>query len=185
MVEKRRVPKGYRHSSLDEGLRTSRVKTEVRLFREARKLGVPVPIIYDVDLEQNRITMELVEGPTAKEVLTSGAEDEEELCYGIGVMAGRLHGGDIVHGDLTTSNIILSGDRLYLIDFGLGERSSELEAKGVDLHLLHEAFFSAHSEKSRLYKEVLRGYRDAYPEADTVIAKAREIEKRGRYLRGS
>ncbi len=128
--------------------------------------------------------MEFVDGPTAKEVLTSG-NGEGEMCYGIGFLAGRLHGGDIIHGDLTTSNMILSGDRLYLIDFGLGERSGELEAKGVDLHLLHEAFLSAHSEKSHLYEEVLRGYRDAYPDAKAVIAKAKEIEKRGRYLRGS
>ncbi len=180
-----RVPKGYRDPGLDKDLRGSRIRTEVRLFREARKLGVPVPILYDVDLEEDKITMEYVEGPTAKEVLTAGVAGEAGICRSIGSLVGRLHAGDIVHGDLTTSNMISSGDRLYLVDFGLGEKSGEAEAKGVDLHLLREAFLSAHSEKSYLFDEVLQGYREAYAGADAIIQKAEEIEKRGRYLRGS
>ncbi|MCJ2520677.1 MAG: Kae1-associated serine/threonine protein kinase [Candidatus Thermoplasmatota archaeon] len=181
-VEKWRRTKGYRHPQLDSALRSSRIKTEVRLYREARRLGVPVPILYDVDLAENRIVLEFVEGPTAKEVLTSGAGGARDLCYRMGLLAGRLHAGDIIHGDLTTSNMILRGDRLYLVDFGLGEKSGDIEAKGVDLHLLREAFMSAHSDMMGLFDEVLRGYRDAYNGAETVICKVGEIEKRGRYV---
>ncbi len=184
-VEKLRVTKGYRHADLDQELKSSRIRTEARLFREARLLGVPVPILYDVDLQEGRLVMEFVEGPTAKEVLDAGDEKVVELCHKMGLLAGKLHSGDIVHGDLTTSNMILRGDRLYLLDFGLGEKGGDIEAKGVDLHLLREAFFSAHSEKAKLFKEVLRGYREAYGDAEAIIAKAKEIEKRGRYLRGS
>ncbi|MFQ5837164.1 MAG: KEOPS complex kinase/ATPase Bud32 [Thermoplasmata archaeon] len=184
-VEKHRLPKGYRHRLLDRDLRGSRIKMEVRLFREARRLGVPVPILYDVDLGENRIVMEFVDGPTAKDVLASDPDGGRELCHKMGLLAGRLHAGDIVHGDLTTSNMILRGERLYLVDFGLGEKRGDVEAKGVDLHLLREAFMSAHSDRAGLFEEVLRGYRDAYREADPVIAKVKEIEKRGRYLRGS
>lgn len=143
-----------------------------------------VPILYDVDLEENRLVMEYVEGPLAKEVLEGGGE-AEALCSAIGGTVGRLHGGDLVHGDLTTSNMILQGDRLVLLDLGLGERSGDLEAKGVDLHLLREAFFSAHSERGELFPRLLEAYRETYGEADGVIAKMKEIERRGRYLRGS
>lgn len=184
-MAKERIPKGYRHRKLEESLRRSRLKTEARLFAESRSLGVPVPVIYDVDLEMDTLIMELVEGPTAKELLVKGEGDLESLCRSMGELAGRLHGGDVVHGDLTTSNMILREGRLYLIDFGLGERGADLEAKGVDLHLLREAFTSAHSEREELFQEVLRGYRSAYAGADEVIEKSEEIERRGRYLRGS
>lgn len=184
-VEKSRVVKGYRDAGLDAELRASRIKTEVRLFREARRLGVPVPIVYDVDLEENKITMEFVEGPTVKEVITSGLDGLDRVCHQIGHLVARLHAGDLVHGDLTTSNMILSGDRLYLVDFGLGEKTIEVEAKGVDLHLFREAFQSAHSERIELFSSFLEGYREAFEGADEVIAKMREIERRGRYLRGS
>ncbi len=157
----------------------------MRLFGEARKLGVPVPIVYDVDLEENRIIMEFVEGPTVKEVIASGHDGVDKVCHQIGQLVARLHAGDLVHGDLTTSNMIFSGDRLYLVDFGLGEKTVEIEAKGVDLHLFREAFQSAHSESFELFSSFLEGYREAFDGADKVIAKMREIEKRGRYLRGS
>ncbi len=183
VVEKTRLSKGYRHGELDGSLRTARTKAEVRLFGDARRLGVPVPIIYDVDLAEDRIVMEYVDGPTAKELLSDPHKDATALCYRIGALAGRLHSGDLIHGDLTTSNMILHEDRLYLIDFGLGERKGDTEAMGVDLHLLREAFLSAHADRAGLFEEVLRGYRDAYAEADSIIEKAKEIEKRGRYLR--
>lgn len=175
--------KGYRHPELDEALRGDRTRAEARLFREARRLGVPVPLLYDVDLAEDRLVMELVEGPTAKEVLAGHEGDAGTLCREMGRLAARLHAGGVVHGDLTTSNMILRGERLFLVDFGLGERSEEVEAMGVDLHLLREAFLSAHAERADLFGEVLRGYREAWEGAEAVIQKADEVEKRGRYVR--
>lgn len=182
-VEKRRVPKGYRHPRLDEDLRASRVRLEARLIHEARSLGVPVPVLYDVDLEENRLVMEYVEGPLAKEVLEG--DSDVTLCRLMGATVGRLHAGDLVHGDLTTSNMVLRDGRLVLLDFGLGEKGGDLEAKGVDLHLFREAFESAHSERMDLFPQVLEAYREAYEGAEAVVAKMEEIERRGRYLRGS
>lgn len=184
-MEKSRVSKGYRHPALDQQLRSARVRMEARLMSEARKLGVPVPIVYDIDLAENKLLLEYVEGPTVKEFLEGNSAGARELCYRIGRLAGKLHSGDLVHGDLTTSNMVIHGERVYLIDFGLGERRGDLEAKGVDLHLLKEAFMSAHSEMANLFEDVLRGYKEAYEDAEAVIAKSREIERRGRYLRGS
>ena len=179
-IVKERVTKGYRVDSLDRRLRTSRTKSEANLMRLARDSGVRTPVIYDIDLVGCRITMEYVRGPTAKSVL----EDSEErlmVTNRIGNDVGRLHAADIIHGDLTTSNIIITEKGPSFIDFGLGEKSAELEKKGVDLHLLKEALDSAHSDHPGLYGAVTVSYLDAYPEGKAVVKLVEEIEKRGRY----
>ena len=179
-VEKFRVPKGYRLPVLDERLRNSRIRTEVKLMTEARALGISVPVIYDVDVVENKIVMEHVDGKQAKEIISSGAQSED-LCRRIGSLVGMLHGNDIVHGDLTTSNILVSENIIYLIDFSLGRKSQAVEDKGVDLHLLKEAFSSAHSALSHLFEKVLDGYRSEYESADEVVERMTAIEARGRY----
>ncbi|MBI5001519.1 MAG: Kae1-associated serine/threonine protein kinase [Euryarchaeota archaeon] len=182
VVRKHRVPKGYRHPVLDEKLRKARLRMEARLMSGARRLGVSVPIIYDIDVGSNALVMEFIDGPQAKEALGPMTPGERKaLCTEIGRIAGRLHGGGIVHGDLTTSNMILKGEKVYLIDFSLGEVSSEPEAIGVDLHLLREAFHSAHSSFAPDFDYVLEGYRETFPGAKAAERTMREIEDRGRY----
>jgi Kae1-associated kinase Bud32 len=181
-VEKFRVPKAYRVSALDERLRTSRIRTEVKLMAEARALGVSVPVIYDMDVVENKIIMENIDGAQAKEIISSGAE-VDDLCKMIGSVVGILHRNDIVHGDLTTSNMLVSDGSIYLIDFSLGRKSQGIEDKGVDLHLLKEAFSSAHSERFHLFDHVLEGYRAEYDMADAVVERMTAIERRGRYTR--
>ncbi len=184
VVFKQRVAKGYRHSTLDKNLQSARIKNEVRLMLEARKAGIPVPIIYSVDLSENRIVMEEIEGMRVKDALEQlPAEQAELLCRKIGEIAGMLHRSDLVHGDLTTSNMLLDGDRIVLIDFSLGSKSAELEDKGVDMHLLEEAFHSAHYRRSELYASVKDSYVKAYPGGAEVLRKVKEIERRGRYTR--
>jgi TP53 regulating kinase-like protein len=107
--------------------------------------------------------------------------NREQLAITIGKRVGRLHMSDIIHGDLTTSNIIFQGQEPCFIDFGLGERSPEMEKKGVDMHLLKEALSSAHSEHEGLYHAVACGYVEEYPEGERVLALVEEIEGRGRY----
>lgn len=184
VVFKQRVVKGYRHPVLDRNLQTFRIKNEVRLMMEARRAGIAVPVLYSVDLEQNRIVMEEVQGMRVKDALeTMPVEKAEAVCRKIGEIAGRLHANDIVHGDLTTSNMLLDGDRIVLIDFSLGSKSSELEDKGVDMHLLEEAFHSAHYRRSRLYSAVKEAYVRTYDRGEDVLRKVVEIERRGRYTR--
>jgi Kae1-associated kinase Bud32 len=180
-VEKSRVPKAYRLPALDEALRRARIRTEAKLMGEARRAGVPVPILYDIDLVGNRLVMEYVGGPTAKAVLDRGGRPAMAVCRKIGEVIARLHGADIVHGDLTTSNMILKGGRLVMIDFSLGEKTRSVESKGVDLRLLKEALTSAHARGPEYFGAVVRAYRRRYPKAAEVIAKVREIEERGRY----
>jgi Kae1-associated kinase Bud32 len=184
VVNKQRVIKGYRHPVLDKHLQTFRIKNEVRLMLEARRAGIAVPIIYSVDLAENRIVMEEIPGMRVKDALETMPMDAAEgVCRKIGEIAAKIHANDIVHGDLTTSNMLLDGDRIVVIDFSLGSKSSELEDKGVDMHLLEEAFHSAHHRRSGLYGSVKDSYVKTYPAGAEVLKKVKEIEKRGRYAR--
>lgn len=184
VVVKQRVVKGYRHPELDRSIQTARIKNEARLILEARKAGIAVPVIYSIDVAGSRIVMEEVKGVRVKDALMElPDEDAVRVCEKIGGIAARLHANDIVHGDLTTSNMLLEGDRIVLIDFSLGMKSSELEDKGVDMHLLEEAFHSAHHDRSGLYEVIKRSYAASYVEGKAVLDKVREIEKRGRYTR--
>lgn len=180
-VEKVRLPKGYRHGSLDDALRASRIRMEARLIADARKHGIAVPILYDLDLRGHRLVMEFIDGPTIKEVLLKRLADPTEVARGIGRLAGTLHAHGIVHGDLTTSNLLWRDGRIYAIDFSMGERTDSPEAQGVDLRLLKEAWTSAHFDLPDLFAEVVAAYREAYPRADEAVAKLAEIEDRGRY----
>mgnify|MGYP001060571817 CR=1 FL=1 len=184
VVTKQRVVKGYRHPALDKSLQTSRIKNEARLMLEARRAGIAVPVIYSVDYAGGRIVMQEIKGVRVKDALNDlPGPEAEEVCRKIGEISARLHMSDIVHGDLTTSNMLLEGDRIVLIDFSLGSKTSELEDKGVDMHLLEEAFHSAHHARSGLYDIVKGSYARTYPQGDEVLRKVKEIEKRGRYTR--
>jgi len=184
VVVKQRVVKSYRHPSLDRSIQTSRIRNEARLLLEARRAGIAVPIVYSIDYDSNQIVMEEVKGARIKDALNELSELEARaVCEKIGEIAARLHANDIVHGDLTTSNMLLEGERIVLIDFSLGSKTSELEDKGVDMHLLEEAFHSAHYRRSELYEVVKDSYVGRYEGGREVLAKVREIEKRGRYTR--
>lgn len=181
-IEKRRAPKAYRLTELDASLRRSRIRTEARLMADARAVGVSVPILYDIDVAGATIVMEFVEGPTVKEVFDRGGPTSVAVARDLGQVVGRLHRGGIVHGDLTTSNMIVRDGRIVMIDFSLGARDSSREARGVDLHLLREGLMSAHPRAATYYREALRGYREVLGrDAASVIATVREIEGRGRY----
>lgn len=179
---KSRVVKGYRHEGLDASLRVSRTKNEARLMQEARRCGVPTPIIYDIDVQNAEMIMEEIEGERVKDALMRASEKQaDRICEEIGRLAALLHKAGMTHGDLTTSNMILHGDKIWLIDFSLGGRNAEIEEMGVDLHLLKEAFQSAHSERAHKFDAVLRSYAAHFHEAKRVVAKIKDIEDRGRY----
>ncbi len=183
VVVKQRVVKGYRHPTLDRSLQGFRIKNEARLMLEARRAGISVPVIYTVDAANGRIVMEEIPGVRVKDALQDESVDGGRICGEIGRIAARLHANDIVHGDLTTSNMLLDGDRIVLIDFSLGQKTSETEDKGVDMHLLEEAFRSAHHTRGELYETVKESYVNSWPGGKAVLDKVREIERRGRYTR--
>ena len=183
VVKKRRIKKSYRIKEIDNHLIFYRTKEESKLMTEARKHGVSVPIIFDVDSEKGIITMEYLNGKRIKDILNDLTEKERAwICRMIGESIARFHNNDIIHGDITTSNMVLQDDRIHFIDFGLGEKNCEIEAKGVDLHVLMEAIESTHSKYSNCFDYVLEGYKNELKDnADLVIKKIEEIIKRGRY----
>ncbi|MDG6228550.1 MAG: KEOPS complex kinase/ATPase Bud32 [Candidatus Thermoplasmatota archaeon] len=183
VVEKRRLKKSYRIQEIDTRLIASRTKEEAKLMAAARKQGVCVPIIFDVDIQQGIITMEYIEGNRIKDIYNTLSKQKRlKLCRDIGESIGRLHMGDIIHGDITTSNMIVYEGRIHFIDFGLGEINHEVEAKGVDLHVLMEAMESTHSRFANEFKYVLEGYKRTYiKNPKEVEGKIQEIVQRGRY----
>jgi N6-L-threonylcarbamoyladenine synthase/protein kinase Bud32 len=183
VVQKRRIKKAYRINEIDALLISSRTKEEAKLIVESRACGVSVPLLYDVDLAAGIITMEYLKGRRVKDILNFVGESERKvICEKIGESIARLHNHDIIHGDITTSNMILLHDRIHFIDFGLGCKNSELEAKGVDLHVLMEAFESTHSKYSSCFSSVFEGYKKQFHgDATDVMRKIEDIVRRGRY----
>ena len=183
VVKKRRIKKGYRIKQIDNSLISTRTKEETKLMTEARQAGVSIPIIYDVDLQNGIITMEYLKGKRIKDILNFIDEKERMyICKKIGESIAKFHNNNIIHGDITTSNMILLDDKIHFFDFGLGEINSEVEAKGVDLHVLMEAIESTHSKYSNCFKYVLEGYKkELKQDANQVIKKIQDIVKRGRY----
>lgn len=183
VVQKRRIKKAYRIPEIDALLISSRTKEEAKLIVESRTYGVSVPILYDVDLTNGIITMEYLKGNRIKDILNSLEESERKcICQKIGESIAHLHNHDIIHGDITTSNMILLDNRIHFIDFGLGCKNGEMELKGVDLHVLMEAFESTHSKYSHCFSYVFEGYkREFQGDASSVMKKIEDIVRRGRY----
>jgi TP53 regulating kinase-like protein len=187
VVIKVRIPKRYRPEALDEQIRSYRTVHEPQLMHEAKAAGVPTPLIYMVNVPEASITMEYVEGQQIKQLLNRIPQGKRrELCVSIGELIGKLHNHGLIHGDLTTSNMILSPEgKIFFVDFGLGEKNSELEAEGVDLHLMKRALQSTHYRFwEECFKGVLCGYSSVLGSEATekIYEKIKEIERRGRYV---
>ena len=187
VVMKRRLPKKYRIQELDKEIRSQRTMHEPQVIHKAKEAGVPTPTIFMVDVAEANIIMEFVDGKQVKQVLNDLPQKERlRLSRHIGGLIGRLHKHGIIHGDLTTSNMILTSyGKVVFVDFGLSERSTELETRGVDLHLMKRAFQSTHYKYAReCFEAVIEGYAEVMGEEETknVLEKIREIERRGRYV---
>ncbi|MDR2855762.1 MAG: bifunctional N(6)-L-threonylcarbamoyladenine synthase/serine/threonine protein kinase [Methanomicrobiales archaeon] len=185
VITKKRVPKRYRINSLDEHLILDRTKTEARLLSEARRAGVRTPVLSDVS--ETTLEMEQIFGSLLKEALCT------EHLFEAGRVIGKLHRAGIVHGDLTTCNMIVerrtknaddenSSPSIALIDFGLAHMTTELEPRGVDLHVLFQILSSTSAEHESLKSAFCAGYTKTAPDAILAIAREEEICERGRYL---
>ncbi|MFA4662966.1 Kae1-associated kinase Bud32 [Pyrococcus kukulkanii] len=185
VIVKERIKKRYRIEEIDTKLRKERTIREARILHRAKEFGVNVPYVFEVDTKNMIIVMEYIEGERLKELLERISLDEKlEICREIGRQVGKLHEAGIVHGDLTTSNMIMRKGKIYLIDFGLAEFDDTLEAQGVDLHLLRRAMESTHYRWfEEGFKAVLEGYAEVRGEEKRreIEEKIREIELRGRY----
>jgi TP53 regulating kinase-like protein len=173
-VTKWRKPKGYRLPALDEQIRRERTIREARITSEARRCGVPTPIVLDVSAFE--LIMEHIQGMKLKEVIDPG------LSQRVGELVGRLHSCGIIHGDLTTSNMVLKEDKIYFIDFGLAFHDQNIEAQGVDVHVFFQTLKSTQDQPEMLIESFKEGYIRTYPRAEEVLDRVKDIEARGRYL---
>ena len=171
-LSKKRVPKGYRDKRLDAEIRKKRTRGEARLIREAG-MSVKVPHIYKVDEKEAEIIMEFIEGKKLKDVI----EEKRELAVRAGEEIRKIHDLGIVHGDLTTSNVIYSDGELVFVDFGLGFFSKKAEDLATDLIVFKKTFNATHSSLKGGWEMVMKGYR---PEK-AIVEKMAAIEKRARY----
>lgn len=180
-IVKARIPKTYRHPELDRHIRLSRMRNEAHMMMRAREAGVRTPVIYDIDNDDCKLTMEYVEGIRIKEALDAGI-DTDSVCEKIGYAVADMHNARLSHGDLTTSNMILTSDgRICIIDMSMGAVKAEPEDIGTDMRLLERAFASAHPHLDEGYRILLKAYCSRKTDADAVIRKVEEIKSRGRY----
>lgn len=182
-VKKERVVKGYRAAELDTNLRKTRTRREAKLISLARRAGVPTPFVYDVNNARTTLEMKNIEGDRIRELLDDiDGKKRVKLCREIGRNVGRLHSANIIHGDLTTANMIQSENRIYFIDFGLGAISESIEDKGVDLLVFKKALYSTHHACwTECYSAFLEGYSE-YDKHEDVEKRLKTIERRGRYF---
>lgn len=178
---KDRIRKGYRIPELDTRIRRLRTRREERLLDRAQRSGVDTPRVLDSG--ESELVMEFVEGERIKDCFNSYPKPKRELvCKLIGEAVAKLHSAGIVHGDLTTSNMILKDNNLFLIDFGLGRMSERIEDQAVDLFLLFEALKSTHFEYlNGAWQYILKAYRQNYKRAGEALLRLEKIKKRRRY----
>ena len=178
---KERLKKGYRIPELDEAIRKQRSKLEVRLLDKARRSGVDAP---NAGLTNKYIIrMDYIDGDKLKDVLNGmSGKEQDDMALKIGSAVAALHSSNIIHGDLTTSNMVLKDGRVFLIDFGLGKVSHKVEDKATDLFLLFEALRSTHSGISdRMWKNIINTYVQEYSNAQEVMPRLDMISRRRRY----
>ncbi len=179
---KRRVKKGYRHPELDKKIRLRRTRRESKILNKASKT-INSPRVLEINENKAEIKMEFIPGKVLSDHLdTLPLKKALKICFDIGSEVGLLHSLDMIHGDLTTSNIILKGGKVTLIDFGLGFHSKRAEDKAVDLRLLHQALKSKHFKHyEKYFAEVIKGYKVTSKEDDKILKQLKIVESRGRY----
>lgn len=185
VLVKERVKKNYRLDEIDSFLRKFRTRREVKLLREARKIGVCTPTIFEVDEKNGIIKMEFVDGILLKSYLEKEEKEKiEEVCVKVGRAIGKMHSFNLIHGDPTTSNMILKNSKIYFIDFGLGFFSNRIEDKAVDLRLLHDSINATHPKILEIcWRNIIKGYKAEFKNAKEVLDRFEEIKKRVRYAK--
>ena len=174
---KERIPKTYRIKEIDDKLRKFRTRREGKILEKA---SINVPKIFKIDDNNMKIEMEFIPGKLLKDILDDlSVSERNKICKQIGEEISKLHEQNIIHGDLTTSNMIYYQDKIYFIDFGLSFFSHKIEDKAVDLHLLKQALESKHYKHfESSFKTILSSYKNK-----EVLSRLQIVEKRGRYKR--
>ncbi|HLD33710.1 MAG TPA: KEOPS complex kinase/ATPase Bud32 [Candidatus Nanoarchaeia archaeon] len=186
-VIKHRSAKAYRHPELDKQLRTLRTRREAKILETLQKLKFPSPKLLKSDEKTATLELELIPGIIVRTALSTLTKSQkEQLMKMIGKLIAQLHQNNLIHGDLTTSNMILNlkdkKQPLHFIDFGLSYTSLRVEDKAVDLHVLERAFESTHHELyPDLFNLIIIEYQKHYTDGAEVLKRLEKVKERGRY----
>jgi len=174
-VIKERISKSYRIPEIDIKLRKERTKMEARILQKLIRTGANVPRVLKVNEAKSTLELEHIAGTKIRDYLDESKD--VHVFKQIAEQTELMHNSGIVHGDLTTSNMILKGNKVYLIDFGLSEHSDRVEDKAVDLHLLKECLKSKHFD---VWDACWRIFETHYKNK-AVLDRLKKVEQRGRY----
>jgi len=182
IITKDRISKSYRIKELDSKIIKQRTKAEKKILEKASKIiNAPNPFpLKEID----KIIMPYIDGEKLSTSLNDfPLEKQKEIMKKIGESVSKLHKADIIHGDLTTSNMILKENQVFFIDFGLGYISKKVEDKAVDVHLLKQALEAKHFQYWKvLFEEFKEAYSKNYQaESKQIFERVAAVEKRGRY----
>ena len=178
-ILKERLVKGYRIPEIDDKIRKLRTRREAKVLQRLQDIDFPSPHLQEFCDKRMSITMDFVQGEKLKDVLTQN--NLNQITHAIGKNIAKLHDNDIVHGDLTTSNMILNNDDVNFIDFGLSSFSDKVEDKAVDLFLLDRALESTHANlHPAVFDKVLEIYKECNKDAAAVLERLNVVKNRGR-----
>ena len=191
VIFKHRIPKEYRLEALDKKIRIERTLSEGKALIKVKKYGLNVPPVYEIDAHNSTLIMKFIKGEKLKNVLENLSESQKDKYFNkIGSDIAILHKFGHIHGDITTSNLIITDEEdIFLIDFGLHEYSDTIEDKSVDLHLFKRVLISSHGKNFEIcFNSFLNGHRSEYeqvnkPECNQIIKNIHAIESRGRYIK--
>ena len=177
-VVKERVSKSYRHPKIDESLRKSRTRREAKILSKLKQIKFPAPMLVNMDDKSMKVNMEFLAGDKLRDVFH---EDAVNFSREIGEKIGVLHNNQIIHHDLTTSNMILKKGKIHFIDFGLSFFSERVEDMAVDLHLLERAMESRHHKfYPKCFDEAVKGYLKTAEKGKEVLDRFKKVTLRGR-----
>lgn len=181
VLVKERVKKRYRIPQIDDKLRKTRTKQEIKLMRESRGIGILTPRVISSDDNSAKILMEKIDGTLMKDFLNS-SKIFAKISFKLGEEIGKMHSVGIIHGDLTTSNMILSDGKIFFIDFGLGYFSKRIEDMATDLNVMIESLQATHNKiAGSFWKNFIQGYKSINNQSDKVFSQLEKLKKRGRY----
>ncbi len=181
-LKKTRIAKGYRDPALDIAIRRDRIKKEALLIYKMNDLGIKVPVIYDIDFPELYTIYEKIDGQKLSDYIISNGKDSMDVMQKLGQSIGVIHSNRITHGDLTTSNVLISGDEPVLIDASMGNTDSTLDELAVDLYLLLESLRVTTNEPEDLFAAFLEGYSSREIQSGLIIQEMNNLEKRRRYV---
>ena len=178
-ILKERVTKGYRFPELDRKIRAFRTRREAKVLQRLADIDFPAPKLQEFSDQRMSLTIDFIQGPKLKDVLKQS--NAKTLAQGIGENVAKLHTNNIVHGDLTTSNMILNKEKINFIDFGLSQFSDKIEDKAVDLFLLERSLAGAHGEiHPEVFEKILEVYQENNQDAGAVLEQLKKVKGRGR-----